>query len=169
MNPCSAMRSPSIRLSRVLSMLALAVAFLLWGAVAKAEPPAASSDQVAAKVSVTVVLIAATHEDGAPDPKLKSHAQLLRTLPFRSYTYLDEHTFQIPDGGADSVSLREGRRLSVKILSHDHKEAKLHLELTRGDHAIMDTKVTVHRNRWFSLGVRKKNGTHLVVPVHVTY
>lgn len=153
-------------LRRVAFVLALGVA---GHANAQPAPAPIMPSAVGAKVEVEVMVILAKAEPGAVDPRLASMASALKSLPFQSFTLLDQQGVRLAGGEEQALRLTDQRRLKVRLVAHDATQATVKIELMSGETEVLDTTVSVHRNKSFYLAVRGYQGGSLVVPVTVRY
>jgi hypothetical protein len=149
---------------------AVALVLLAGAPGVQAQTPApVLPTAVAPRVDVGVMVIQASATPGPIDSRLTPLLPTLRTLPFQAFTLLDEHDVRLIDGATEAVSLAGDRRLRVQLLSHDAKEARVRIELMAGEVQLVDTTISIHRNRSFYVAVRGGQGTTLILPVSVRY
>ena len=161
-----------IRLRVPLAGLALA-ALLSGASPALAQTPPAPAPvmpaQVEARVGVSLMVLLASEQAGESDPRLASWMPLLRTTPFQSFQMLDAHEMALADSEEHGLRLSEGRRIRLQLLSHDLTQARLKVVLESGEEKVVDTTITVARNKSFFLAVRGPQGTSLLLPIVVRY
>lgn len=159
-------------MNRLLRLSALALA-LCCGPLAVAQPAPAPApvmpSPVSARVDVSVMVVLASEGAGESDPRLSAWMPLLRSTPFQSFQMLDAHELRIADTEEQGVSLSGGRRIRVQLLQHDLAQARLKIELMNGDEKMVDSTVTIARNKSFFLVIRGENGTALLMPIVVRY
>lgn len=159
-------------MNRLLRFGLLALA-LGAGPVALAQPTPAPApvmpSPLSAHVDVSVMVVHASEAAGESDPRLSAWMPLLRSTPFQSFQMLDAHEMRIADTEDQGVSLSAGRRIRVQLLQHDLSQARLKIELMNGDEKIVDSTVTIARNKSFFLVIRGENGTALLMPIVVRY
>ncbi len=156
---------------RWLTILALALGLgHPEGSLAQEPSPApVMPATVGPRIEVEVMIIHAAKGAPAIDPRLAGMMDQLSALPFDSYKLLDQHAVRLIDGSKDAVQLAGDRALRVYLISHDAREARVRVELMSGEQQVMDTTVSIHRNRAFYLAVRGYEGGSLIVPVSVRY
>jgi hypothetical protein len=144
-----------------------------WGVSAVAQTPPTPApvmpNAVAPKVDIGVMVISASATPGPTDARLSALLPTLRTLPFQSFTLIDEKAVRLTDGASEAVVLSGDRRLRVQLLSHDAKEARVRVELMAGEVQVVDTTISIHRDRSFYVAVRSADGATLILPVSVRY
>ena len=97
---------------------------------------------------------------------------LMKQLTFTRYTgfeLLQTFPAQLSVGGTASFSLVGERRLKLELLSKDEKRAKLRVRLFNGKEKVLDTTVSVNRNRSFIIGGPRYKGGAIVLPLTVRY
>ena len=123
---------------------------------------------MAAKTAVRVWVVHASN-NGRVDPDLKPVMQQLRFTKFTGFRLLDRYPVQLGVGGDTTVQIAGGRRLKIQLLSRNDREAKLRLRMFNSKGKLLDTTVSIHRNRSFLVaGPRYKDGK-LVIAVKVRY
>jgi len=135
--------------------------------VASAQESAKSS-KMASRVSVEVMMVHASSGDRVTE-ELKP---LMKQLTFTRYTgfeLLQRFPSQLSVGGSASFSLVGERRLKLELLSKDEKRAKLRVRLFNGKEKVLDTTVSVNRNRSFIIGGPRYKGGAIVLPLTVRY
>jgi hypothetical protein len=156
-------------LRRLLFMLLLAC--VVTPSLANAQTPApVMPSPVPAWVDVKLMVVQASEQAGAVDPRLGSFAQtLLSSTPFLSFTVLAQHEMRLGDTEEHAVSVSDVRRVRCRLISHDPQQAQLRVELLSGDTQIVDTTVTIRRNKSFVVAMRSRDGTTLLIPLTVRY
>ena len=120
------------------------------------------------RVSVEVMMVHAT--DGGPvHPDLKPLMQQLRFTRYTGFNLLNRLPSQMVVGGSESFTLVGGRKLKIDLISKDDKKAKLRVRLFSEREKVLDTTISVHRNRSFIIGGPKYKGGALVLPLTVKY
>lgn len=152
------------KIGRVLALAAFLGAPVMS---AHADPAAAS---VSAQVNVELVVIEANNEGTAVDEKLTPFLQSLKSLPYSHFTLLDQQQVKLKDGTEQTLTLVQGRKMHVHLLSHDDQRAKVQIRLYSAAELLLETNISIDRNRSFYLAVRGEgiNGA-LVIPVSVFY
>src|SRR5881394_2600311 len=89
------------------------IRFLICAALLTALPAMLSA--AGGATSVHAIMIVASNEKGASDPKLAPYeANLRRILRFESYRAVAEGSASVPAGGDASVALTRGHRIELK-------------------------------------------------------
>ena len=133
------------------------------------KPAPVMPSSVGPKVTVEVLLVHAEKGDPYVDPKLTKMLGDLKALPYDRFDLVDEHSATLTDGAQDSVEVEGGRRMVVHLVSHDEKVAQVRVELMAGEIKLLDTTVSIHRNRMFYLAVSSEGTGRTVIPVGVRY
>ena len=153
-------------LQRLACVLILAL-FVGAPTVSSAQESAKSS-KMASRVSVEVMMVHANSTNQVTE-ELKP---LMKQLTFTRYTgfeLLQKLPAQLAVGGSASFSLFNERRLKLELLSKDDKRAKLRVRLFNGKEKVLDTTVSVNRNRSFIIGGPRYKGGAIVLPLTVRY
>lgn len=133
------------------------------------KPAPVMPSPVGPKVKVEVLLVHAEKGDPYVDPKLTKMLSELKTLPYDKFTLIDDHSATLTDGAADVVDFEGGRRMVIHLVSHDEKGAQVRVELMAGETRLLDTTISIHRNRMFYLAVSGQGSGRTVIPVGVRY
>jgi hypothetical protein len=152
----------------------LALGALLLGAPtgALADPTGPSATEaatpVAGRVSVKVMMVHANNS-GKVDGELQSLVRQLQFTKYNGFNLLQQFPAQLSVGQHSTVQLLGDRRLKVELLSRDATKAKLRIRMFKDTEKVLDTTVSVHRNRTFIIGGPKHKEGALILPVTVTY
>ena len=148
----------------------------LWGAVVpelavaqERAPAPVMPSPVPARVTVEVKVIQASSEAGASDPRLASMMGALSRMGFARFWLVDEHAGAMADTEELTLRLPENRRLRVSLVSHDAAAARVRVELISGEVRVLDSTVSINRNRAFFLKVGLPAGGAIILPVGVRY
>lgn len=120
------------------------------------------------RVSVEVMMVHAT-DGGAVHPDLQPLMQQLRFTRYTGFNLLNRFPAQLVVGASESFTLVGGRKLKIDLVSKDDKKAKLRVRLFSEREKVLDTTISVHRNRSFIIGGPKYKGGALVLPLTVKY
>lgn len=115
------------------------------------------------------MVIYAHNEDRKVDPALRDVMQQLRNFRFTGYELVEQHPSQLSPGQSTSFALPGGRRIRLELLSRDESQAKVRIRMFRSDEKILDTTVSIHRNRSFMIGGPSYRKGKLILPVTVRY
>jgi hypothetical protein len=160
----------------------LIVVLMIFGlageANAQPRPPTRPSSSVVAqqqspkapvgKVSTEVLVIHANNS-GRVDPELRAVMQNLRFMKFSGFTLLNKVPTQLGVGQESSLSVTGGRKLKVSLIARDETQAKVRVRLFSGERKVLDTTVSIHRNRSFMLMGPKHEDGVLILALSVRY
>lgn len=102
------------------------------------------------------------------DPALEPIMQNLKFLPFQGFSLLEQYTSSLGPEQETTWSAA-GRRMKVELLSRDEKQARIRVVLLNGDKRVLDTTVSIHRNKSFMLAGPKHLEGVLVFALSVRY
>ncbi|MBT3222378.1 MAG: hypothetical protein HN348_25170 [Proteobacteria bacterium] len=123
----------------------------------------------AGKVGVELMVVHAHNDNNRVDPQLNSIMQNLRFIKYQGFSLLDRFPSQLGIQQEAAFSVAGGRKLKVQLLERDDRQAKVRVRMFSGDDKILDTTVSIHRNRSFMLaGPKYENGV-LILSVNVEY
>lgn len=120
------------------------------------------------KVSTEVMVIHANNS-GRVDPELRAVMQNLRFMKFSGFSLLNKVPTQLGVSQESSISITGGRKLKVTLIQRDDKQAKVRVRLFNGEAKVLDTTVSIHRNRSFMLMGPKHNDGVLILALSVRY
>lgn len=156
-------------LRRAAVLLVMALAAPAAPALAQTPAPVMPSP-VSAFVDVRLMVVQASEQPGAIDPRLGPLGPTLAsTTPFKSFSLLAEHELRLGDTEEHAVPVSAARRIRCRLISHDTQQAQLRVELLGADASIVDTTVTIRRNKSFVVVMRGRDGTSLLIPMSVRY
>ncbi len=135
----------------------------------RAAPGAPAKAPVPNRIAVEVMVVHATQNAKAVDPKLKDVMRQLRFTNFKGFELLQEHDATLTDGGDTSVSVEGGRKLRVRLLSHNGSQAKVQIRMMKDGNKILDTTVSIRRGMTFLIGGPNYRGGKLILPITVNY
>jgi hypothetical protein len=156
---------------RTLRFWSLGVALALAGgapSVARAEPPAAGARAPAPRTQVAVQVVHATHS-GRVDPALKPLEAQLRFTKYTGFEQISTANAQLVVGADASFAVEGARRLRVELIDRTPQMAKVRVRLTENGANLLDTTVSIPRDRTFIIGGPKYAGGVLILPVTVSY
>jgi len=165
---------------RWFSMLMLAGALLALGTPAQAQtgPRTAPSAQSRAPVSrpaanskarVEVMVVHATNGGTQVDPRLRDLQRQLDQMRFTGFSVLTTDTDGIAPGQVVTMNVAGGRKLKLRLISKDARQARVRIELFKGSDKKLDTTVSIPRNRTFVVGGPKFQEGVLIFPITVKY
>jgi len=132
-------------------------------------PGAPTKAPVPNRVGVEVMVVHATKDETRVDPRLKDVMRQLRFTNFKGFKLLQEHDAVLTDGADTSVSVVGGRKLRVRLLSHNASQAKVQIRMMKDGNKILDTTVTIKRGMAFLIGGPNYQGGKLILPITVNY
>jgi hypothetical protein len=164
-----------MKFMRFVMLVFLAVILCVGEAKADPHPTAPSSvvEQQNAKESVgkvgIEVMVIHANNSGRVDPNLRAVMQNLRFTKFSGFSLLSKVPSQLGVGQESSISIVGGRKLKVNLLERDDKQAKVRVRLFSGERKVLDTTVSIHRNRSFMLMGPKHEDGVLILALSVRY
>lgn len=152
-------------------LLVLSLAFVAAPPAVLAQTPApVMPSPVPALVDVKMTVVQASEQPGPIDPRLGALAASMQaSTPFKSFIVLAQHQLRLADTEEHAVVISDARRLRCRLLSHDTQQAQLKVELLGGDSQIVETTVTIRRNKSFVVVMRGRDGTSILIPLTVSY
>ena len=136
---------------------------------AQGRPPAEPVSEQVGKVDVDLMVVYAHNEDNRVDAELTPVMQNLRFLRFSGFTLQDRFSDALGVNQEATWSIVGGRKMKVKLLSRDDKQAKVRVRMFKGEEKVLDTTVSIHRDKSFMLGGPKHEEGALVFALSVAY
>lgn len=170
------MRSPAPSPRRLLAILAAALLSLapLADAAAQSVPPPVTvrSRPAPAKpdperIGVRAMVVHATARPGTPDPRLDALRNVLAATPFQGFHLEDDRQVSLVPAQTAQVGLGAQRELSLTHVSHDAKEVRLRLRLSRGETELAHTAVSIRRGKAFVIVLDGNRDAATVLVLHV--
>jgi len=158
--------------------LVLAVAVILLSPVAMGQSVPANALQrqpiqlaqtVSGKVNIEVMVVHASNTHNRVDPALQPVMQHLRFLNFKGFKMLSKEARGIGTGQEHTYTVAGGRRVKIRLIDRDAKRAKIRIEMFNAKNKILDTTVSIHRNKSFMVAGPKHEGGVLVLPLTARY
>lgn len=137
------------------------------GASFAADPPA-QREPMAARTQVRVQVVHATN-NGRVDPALKPLEAQLKFTKYTGFAQLSTAGAQLAEGGDTVVNVDATRRLRVELIERGPAQAKVRVRLTENGANLLDTTVSIPRDKTFIIGGPKYDGGVLILPVTVSY
>lgn len=134
----------------------------------KAAPTEADVTPATGRVAVQVQVVHANNS-GEVDPQLQGVVENLSFLRYSGFALLDTHHAKLGINQDASFSLVGGRKLEVTLVSRDASAATVRVLMTSDKGVLMDTTVSIHRNRAFMIAGPSHEGGKLVLPLTVRY
>lgn len=152
-----------------------AVGLLLMGtaspALAQSRPPPSASARapVSGKVGIEVMVVHATNQTTGADSRLSSVAGYLKHLKYRGFKLLSQQSSTLSVGQNHTFRVAGGRSIQVDLLSRDDQAAKLRVRMFKGSGKLLETTVSVRRNKSFMVAGPKYEDGVLVLPLTARY
>ena len=127
------------------------------------------AQNVTGKVNIEVMVVHASNAHNRVDPALQPVMQHLRFTNFKGFKMLSKEESGIGPSQDHTYSVAGGRRLKVRLLERDAKRAKIRIEMFNAKNKILDTTVSIHRNKSFMVAGPKHEGGVLVLPLTARY
>lgn len=158
-----------IRRAVALGVAALALA----GCVAPIEDAVAQTPPVAAPVPATVdvevMVVHANNTTRTVDARLERLLPHLRHLTYTGYQVLDTRQEALAPSAEATFPVVGDRRLKVELVDHDATNARMRIQMFNPSGRILDSTVTIRRNRTFIvMGPTHEQGV-LVLPITARY
>ncbi|MFT4626781.1 MAG: hypothetical protein ACI8PZ_005459 [Myxococcota bacterium] len=163
-------RSTRLLLTRLMVGLAALAVLSATPVVAwSQDAPSQASDPVSGKVDVRVRVVLANHAKDV-DAELRSLMKQLTFTRFTGFKLLETYPASLAVGGDATFSLVGDRKLKVDLIERDAARAKIRIRLFGPDKdKVLDTTVSIPRNKSFVIGGPKLPDGALVLPVTVSY
>lgn len=156
-----------------LHLLGRWVLFLLAVLTLTASPEARAQGRPApapaGKVSVTLLVVAATDSHAGVDPRLGSLARHLSFLRYKGYDLLTTHNADISEGGSVTFSIDGARRVNVGLVKVSAEKAQFRVEMYNQGGKLLDTTLSVNRNGTFIVAGPKHKDGILILPLQAKY
>jgi len=124
---------------------------------------------VSGKVDVQLMVVHGTDAHKRIDASLKPIMQHLRYMPHTGYTLLSSDNHDIGVGGHHDFPVEGGRKVDIKLISVDARQAKIRVEFYQGKVKKMETVVAIHRNKAFVIVGPKHDGGELILAITSRY
>lgn len=133
-----------------------------------AETPEAAP--ASGKVEIELLVVHATN-NGQVDPRLAGRGLVenLTFTKFSGFSVLESFEAKVGPGQDASFSIVGGRKVAVTLIDRDSHDAKVRVLMYNQTGKVMDTTVSIHRNRAFIIAGPDHNGGKLVLPLTVSY
>lgn len=131
--------------------------------------PVRLAQNVSGKVDIEVMVVHASNSHNRVDPSLQPVMQHLRFTNFKGFKMLSKEAKGINLSQDHTYTVAGGRRLKIKLLERDAKRAKIRIEMFNAKNKILDTTVSIHRNKSFMVAGPKHDGGVLVLPLTARY
>lgn len=133
------------------------------------RPAPSAPAPVSGKVNVELMVVHGTDAHNRIDASLKPIMQHLRFMPHTGYTLLSQADHDINQGGHHGFPVEGGRRVDVKLISLDGRQAKIRVEFYQGKVKKMETVLAIHRNKAFVIVGPKHDNGELILAITPRY
>ena len=157
--------------NRLLAMLAL-MAALGTTAVAQVpprRPVPARPARVAQSVQVQLMVVHANNRHERVDRRLQALLPHLRHLDYTGYDVLQTQSETLSDGDEAQYTVAGEREVKVQLIDHDGDNARTRIQVFNGGRKVLETTVSVRRNRSFIVMGPSYEGGVLILPITVRY
>ncbi len=155
------------------ALMVLMAVTLAGPALAQQPPPGGRpppTQTAAQKVTIELVVVHATNANTTVDPKISPDIiKHLKFLNYTSFSHLADYNASLALKQETTFSIVGGRRVKVQLLNRSSTEAKIRVRMYNGQGKLLDTTVSIHRNRSFIVAGPKHAGGVLILPVTATY
>ena len=133
---------------------------------ANAQP----SDQATEEIRLEMMVVHGTTTNNAVDPQLRPLMKYLRNYKFTGWKLIGTQNATMNDQTAKTFTIEGNRKVTISLLSHTPKKAKLKVVILEGKgKKILDTTININRNGTFIVaGPKYKDGV-LFLPIKVQY
>ncbi|HHO49867.1 MAG TPA: hypothetical protein ENK18_03115 [Deltaproteobacteria bacterium] len=125
-------------------------------------------EEAAGKVRVEVMVVHATHS-GRVDPRLRNLQRQLDHTRYTGFEVISTSSDSLSPGQLSVVSVAGGRKVKIRLIERNNQQARVRIELYKGNEKKLDTTVSIPRNRTFLVAGPKFEGGVLIFPITVTY
>lgn len=148
-------------------MIARRAFLLMFGALLFLGVPAEALAQ--GKVAVETMVVRATNAHSRVDSRLASMLPHLKHLSYTGYEVLDVRTDSLTVGQESSFSVAGGHRMTILLDSKDDAQSRLRVRMFKADRRLLDTTVSIHRNRSFIVAGPTYGDGVLILPMTARY
>jgi hypothetical protein len=129
-----------------------------------------NGEQKIQSIRLEMLVVHATTANKAVDPQVRPLMKYFRNYKFTGFSLLDSHTAKINDKSARTFEIEGDRSVTITMLSHTAKSAKLKMVIVEDKgKKILDTTVNINRNGTFIVaGPKFKEGV-LFLPISAKY
>jgi hypothetical protein len=121
-------------------------------------------------IRLEMLVVHATTSNTAVDPQVRPLMKYFRNYKFTGFSLLDSQNSKLNDKTARTFLIEGNRKVTVSLLSHTEKNARLKVIIIEGKgKKILDTTININRNGTFIVaGPKFKDGV-LFLPISVKY
>ncbi len=161
------MNRPIALLAFLLALVAFAPEAWAQGRDAPTRPaPSASAAQ---QVDIEMMVVHATNDHDRVDPRLRSLLPHLRHLNYTGFDVLEVRRDELETREETTFAIVGERRMNVRLLEVDDRQAKVRVRMYNQKGRVLDTTVSIHRNRSFIVAGPQHEGGVLILPVTARY
>ena len=129
-----------------------------------------NGDEVAEHVRLEMMVVYGTTINSAVDPQLRPLMKYFRNYKFTGFSLLDSQQSKLYDKSAKTFSIEGNRKVTISLLSHTEKSARLKVVVLEGKkQKILDTTININRNGTFIVAGPKYKEGILFLPISVKY
>jgi hypothetical protein len=151
----------------LVAMLAVVLGLPVGEAWAQGRPSARAAS---GKVSVQMLVVAASDSHSGVDPKLQHLQRHLSFLRYEGYSLLDTYEAELAPGGTSTFQLVGDRRVTVALKARDAQRAQFRIQFYgRQDNKLLDTTLSVNRNGTVIVAGPKHEDGILILPLQARY
>ncbi len=122
------------------------------------------------KVSVQMLVVAASDSHSGIDPQLQHLQRHLSFLRYNGYSLLDTYTAELTPGGSSTFQLVGNRRVTIALKARDAQRAQFRIQFYgRQDNKLLDTTLSVNRNGTVIVAGPKHEDGILILPLQARY
>ena len=121
-------------------------------------------------VEVELKVIHGTSSHKNIDPRVKDLMPHLKNYRFTGFKLLKSETAMIPDNEMKHFEISRGKSVTVRVLSHDSRKARLEVEVHGAKRRkLLDTRLVVNRSGTFIVAGPKYDSGILFLPLSVQW
>ena len=129
-----------------------------------------SSEPMASKVDVRIMVVYATTAHSRVDPRLNSLTRYLSHLRYSGYELLQTQSAQLSVNGTQTFTIEGGRKVTVTLLSRDEERVRLRVEINASKGGkLIDTTMSINRDGTSIFAGPKHEDGILVLPLTARY
>ncbi len=139
-------------------------------AFGQGRPPPSPAVVPPGKVSLRLLVVAASDSYEGVDPQLQHLQRHLSFLRYRGYKQLDSHEATLAPGGTTDFQLAGDRRVEITLKSRTAQRAQFRIQFFgRQSNKLLDTTLSVNRNGTVIVAGPKHADGILIVPLQARY
>jgi hypothetical protein len=121
-------------------------------------------------VEVELKVIHGTRSHSNIDPRIKDLMPHLKNYRFTGFKLLKSESAKIPDNEMKHFEISRGKSVTVRVLSHDARKARLEVEVHGAKRRkLLDTRLVVNRSGTFIVAGPKYDQGILFLPLSVQW